>query len=277
LSAQLAERLYLLRLRAAEALREGPAALLRLLGEEYGLGGDAVELLAAYFQEQESVSEIPDATTLLVEEVRHDGGVEYYLHTPLNRPANDALARVAVRRLPRSVTAEVADLGLVLRLRGDVPGVAEALRRLLAADGFLDDLDAVLRDSEALRSRFAQVAQTGLMLLRNPEGRQRKVGGADWAERRLFEQVRGHDEQFVLLRQALREIRAELCDATPALEYARALPRITIRCRSLARPSPFAQAWTQSERGEPDHARTAAEALARLHAELTGGDRAGAR
>jgi len=28
------------------------------------------------------------------------------------------------------------------------------------------------------------------MLLRNPLGRRRRVGGADWGERRLFEQVR---------------------------------------------------------------------------------------
>lgn len=276
LSAQLAQRLFLLRLHAAEALRDGPAALQRLLGEDYGLGGPAIDALATYFQEQESVSEIPDATTLLVELVRYDAGVEYYLHTPLNRPANDALARVAVRRLERSASAEVADLGLKLRLRGELTDVAGTVRRLFAADGFAADLDAVLRDSEALRGRFAAVATTGLMLLRNPDGAPRKVGGAAWAERRLFEQVRGRDESFVLLRQALREIREELCDVASALAYCEELPRRTIRCRALWRPSPFARAWTQSEPAEADHARTAAEALARLHAQLTEGGRAGA-
>ena len=34
------------------------------------------------------------------------------------------------------------------------------------------------------------------MLLRNPEGRRRRVGGRDWPERRLFEQVRVHDARF---------------------------------------------------------------------------------
>jgi ATP-dependent Lhr-like helicase len=280
LSPQLARRLYLLRLQAAEALRDGPEALGRLLGEDYGLSGPAAEMLASYFEEQETTSEIPDSATLLVEAVPHDGGIEYYLHTPLNRPGNDALARVAVRRLARgagrSASSVVADLGFVLRLRGELPDLAGAVRALLAAEGFRDELDAGLTDSEALRARFAQVAQTGLMLLRNPEGRQRKVGGADWGERRLFEQVRAHDGDFVLLRQALAEIRDEVCDAASALDYAGRLPLLTVRCRRLARPSPFAGAWTQQERGEPDSSRTAAEALARLHAELTGGDRAGA-
>ena len=56
-------------------------------------------MLIAYFQRQESVSEIPDATFLLIEEVWSDLGADYFLHTPLNRKGNDALARVAVHRL----------------------------------------------------------------------------------------------------------------------------------------------------------------------------------
>jgi ATP-dependent Lhr-like helicase len=280
LSAQLARRLYLLRLQAAEALREGAAALERLLGEDYGLIESAVGMLSAYFQEQESVSEIPDAATLLIEGVRQeDDRCAYYLHTPLNRPANDALARVATRRLNRdhgrSASSVVADLGVVLQFRTDLPDPAATVRQVLAGDGFREELDAALADSEALRTRFARVAQTGLMLLRNPEGRQRKVGGSAWPERRLFEQVRAHDADFVLVRQALREVREEICDAGPAAEYATRLPALTVRCRWLGRPSPFASAWTQSEPGEPDRARTAAEALARLHEELTGGAGAG--
>ena len=197
----------------------------------------------------------------------------------LHARAAHALARVAVKRLNRdhgrSASSVVADLGFVLQLRHDLPDTASAIRQLLASDGFGADLDACLADSESLRSRFARVAQTGLMLLRNPEGRPRKVGGADWAERRLFEQVKAHDADFVLLRQALREVREELCDAETALAFAHRLPSLTIRCRWLARPSPFASAWTQSEPGEPDRARTAAEALAQLHQELTGGAGAG--
>src|SRR5262249_47260591 len=127
---------------------------------------------------------------------------------------------------------------------------------------------------ESLRTRFGRVAQTGLMVLRQPEGRKRRVGGGDWNERRLFEGVRSHDPDFVLLRQSLRELRQELCDARAALEYARQLPALTVRCRWLSVPSPFAAAWTQLE-GVWEEALTPAEALARLHAELTGGGDAG--
>jgi ATP-dependent Lhr-like helicase len=281
LSPELARRLYLLRIQAAEALREGPAALERLLENDYALHGEAAQIVAAYFQQQECISEIPESGVLLVEVVRAEGGAAYYFHTPLNRLGNDALARVAVARLARefgrSAQSVIADLGFVLQLQRELPDVPEVVRRLFAVDGFRTDLDANLAESHMLRTRFARVAQTGLMLLRNPVGRKQRVGGADWPGRRLFEQVRLHDGDFVLLRQALTEVRAELCDAGAAEQYAVGLPGLAIRCRSLRQPSPFAAAWTQPDAGELPVIQTAADALQRLHAELTGGGDAGTR
>jgi ATP-dependent Lhr-like helicase len=277
ISPQLAQRLFLLRVQAAEALREGPAALTRLLQDDYSLQGEAVEMLAAYFQQQECLSEIPCAGTLLVEVVRAEGGMACYLHTPLNRLANDALARVAVARLARdlgrSALSVVADLGFVLQLRSELADVPAVVRQILSSESFRAELDATLLDSQMLRSRFTRVAQTGLMVLRNPEGRRRRVGGADWPERRLFEQVQVHNPSFVLLRQALAEVRAELCDVESACRYVAQVPSLAVRCRSLRQPSPFAAAWTQPGVGEVPVVQSSAEALQRLHAELTGGTR----
>src|SRR5262249_27152984 len=59
-SPQLARRLYVLRIRAAEALREGPGALAELLCRDYELEGAAVTDLVDHFQRQERISEIPD-------------------------------------------------------------------------------------------------------------------------------------------------------------------------------------------------------------------------
>src|SRR5205807_976809 len=111
------------------------------------------------------------------------------------------------------------------------------------------DLDQALAHSVTLRERFQRVALTGLMLLRNPLGRRRRVGGPDWAERRLFEQVRTAAPDFVLLRQAVREVREESCDGEVARAYLAELPRLVLRCRRLPRPSPFVEAWTQLAAG----------------------------
>jgi ATP-dependent Lhr-like helicase len=273
LSAGLARRLYLLRTRAAEALRDGPAALVELLRGDYGLHERVAAVLAAYLQQQECVSEIPDAATCLVEAVPTEIGIDYYVHTPLNRAANDALTRIVALRLRRDrglrCTSMVADLGFALVCLPAPELRPDDFRALLSAKNFDPDLDEALAGSVALRERFRRTALTGLMLLRNPLGGRRKVGGQDWPERRLFDRVVAADPDFVLLRQARRELRDEACDAPAALAYLEELPRRTVRCRWLAAPSPFVQGWTQLAAGPAETFESPAEVLERLHAQLT--------
>jgi ATP-dependent helicase Lhr and Lhr-like helicase len=276
LSADLARRLFVLRRQAAEALCEGPEALNHLLRHDMGLEAAAAAILVGYFQRQDCLSEIPEPDVCLIEVVTREFGEEYYLHTPLNRLANDALARVLVHRLARdhgkTVQPIVADLGLALLLRTGAlaagPGLAELFRGLLDAVNFEADLDAALESSNAWRERFQKVAYTGLMLLRNPLGRPRRVGGRDWGERLLFEQVRVHDPDFVLLRQAAREVRSDWSDVVGAHAHVTRLPDLLIRCRWLSRPSPFAENWTQADAGESEPLESPVEVLQRLHSLL---------
>jgi Lhr-like helicase len=197
-----------------------------------------------------------------------------YLHTPLPCPANDALARVATlrlaRRFQRSCTSLVADLGMLLCMEGP-PVSAEEWRQILSARHFDEDLESALADSTALRLRFRKVALTALMVLRNPLGRRRKVGGMAWPEQRLFDQVRSANPDFVLLRQAVREVRADCCDAEAACAFSESLPRLGVRLRFLPAPSPFARHWSQAIAGPGESAETPDEILRRLHESLGGG------
>ena len=273
LSSELARRLYLLRVRAAEALHVGRATLAQLLRDECDLDNDAAALLVAHFERQECVSEIPDAATCLIEVVPRQGATDHYLHTPLNRAGNDALARVAVARLMRDhgrpAQSLVTDLGLMISTAGG-PIDPNDWRRLLAVDDFDPDLSESLRDSTVLRTRFQRVALTGLMLLRNPLGRKPRVGGRDWGERRLFDKVRRGDPHFVLLRQTEREVRREVCDGEAARRFAEELPRWAVRCRTLPRISPFVESWGPVDPGPTEAVQTPEEALRRLHAALMG-------
>jgi ATP-dependent Lhr-like helicase len=97
------------------------------------------------------------------------------------------------------------------------------------------------------------------------------VGGGDWGERRLFEQVRACDPDFVLLRQAAREVRADSCDVPAARDFVRDLVGRPLRCRWLPHVSPFVEAWTQTGLGGVGSVETPAEALRRLHAALMEG------
>ncbi len=270
LSRTLAERLWLLRQQAAEALRHGGDTLEQLLRRDYGLAGAALELLAEFFAQQELVSAIPDHEALLIEAVDHGVLSEYVLHTPLSRSANDALAWVLTRRLSgRQLQVLPADLGLTLSLHAGTAD-EEHWRRLLSPERFTEDLHAALADSELLRQRFDRVARTGLMVLRNPLGRARRVGGAAWTQRRLLELLRERDPEFVLLRQTRRELEQDCCDAAAALAFLEQVARRPVRLRWLPRPSPFALALTQND--GPDLAPPGAdEVLAQLQRQLLEG------
>jgi len=180
------------------------------------------------------------------------------------------VARVVVerlaRRLGRSAQSLVADLGFQVSIVGGESLSAYGWVELLAADGFDGDLDVAVAGSLSLRERFRAVALTGLMLLRSSR---RRVGGRDWAERRLFDQVRQLDPDFVLLRQARREIHEQVLDAGVARDFLARLPALTIRCRRLACVSPLAGGWTQRGAGPAESVEPAADVLRRLHAELT--------
>jgi ATP-dependent Lhr-like helicase len=238
LAQELARRVYLSRAQAAEALSDGGEAFTSLLQREFKLGIREVRSLANLIERQECISEVPHLRTLLIESVRRDHGIEYYFHTPLNRPGNDALARVAVLRLARdfgrSSLSLVSELGFMQMVRGERPIEAAGWREALSVDKFNDDLTAALLGSELLRDRFRCVAQTSLLWPRNPIG----------AERRAC--ISTADADFVLVRQALREL---LSERVSALRFVEQLPRMTIYCRRLAEISPFVEGWNRVEAG----------------------------
>ncbi len=269
----LAQRLYLFRVQAAELLREGSDALNAWLRADYGLHDEAADILTRYFTMQETVSEIPDLGTLLVECVSLQGCVEHYLHTPLPRPANDTLAKLLTWRMQAKhglrAAAMALDLGILIVGEEMLPMAPDAWRGLLRDDGFEDDWHRCLEQGDTVRQAFGRVAQTGLMVLRSPQGRKRQVGGRDWAERRLFDVVRSQCPDFVLLRQAEREVWEAASDAATARAFLRRVPSLQIRVRHLPQPSPFAEGFWQNPIALADAYLAPDEALSQLHREMT--------
>jgi ATP-dependent Lhr-like helicase len=271
MSNELAWRLYLFRVQAAEALREGTRCLHRLLREDYRLSDAACLSLARYFTQQETISEIPDMGTLLVERLANQACVEHYIHTPLPCPANEALVRVVADRLLRMqgimAVPLAADLGLVLVLEQAVEIAPKTWRRLFGADGFTQDFLAETRHSALLRDRFAQLAQTGLFVLRHGWAQSASARTVNRLCERRFDLVREAAPDFPLLRQAESEA-AAACDLATALAYVGHLPAMQIRQRSLSEPSPFADSLLASQRGPLEPPRPPDEALRQLQCEL---------
>jgi ATP-dependent Lhr-like helicase len=245
MSLELAGRIYLFRARAANTLRESRTALYNMLRGEYHLNLPATASVARCIARQEMLSEVPDCMTLLVERLSNQSCVEYYFHTPLPCPANEALVRVVTDRLARNVRLHAvpmaADLGFLLVVEGTADVSPEAWRALLHPDGFAQDFATSLADSSLLRSRFGQVAQTGLLALRYAD---RAFSRRD--DEPLFDRLRRVAPDFLLMRQAEREAADSACDLSTAIAFARQIAGMQVRQRSLAEPSPFADSLLAS-------------------------------
>lgn len=247
LAPELAERIFLFRSQAAEAARHGEASLSAWLSSEAELGPTAAAELARFLAMQESVSEVPDLGSVVIEQVDRGMGTEVAMHLPLPRTAIEAVLQLVTERLRReghrTLQTLVVDLGLLFFVDGDPRRHAFDWAQLLDPTNAEEDLRRLLEDHPLLRERFAAVSRIGLMVLRNPIGGRRVVGGRDWEERRLFEEVRAVDPEFPLVRQARRETSIDVCDVATALRWLRRMPNLAIRERWLVDSSPFAQAW----------------------------------
>jgi ATP-dependent Lhr-like helicase len=270
LSAELARDLGRFREQAAQVMTDGPAALRAWLNEEYQLEPDTAATLEDLFSAQEQVSEVPGSDMLLIEESPVAEGYSYAFHAPLSRSACEALGRAVSarlgRRFGRDLALTVADLGWSIRLADGARLIAEDLPALLSPERFdADVLDGIDR-GDLLARRFRHVASTALMVLRNPEGGRRKVGGLLWVSRRLYPLVQAACPDHPLLRETRREVLHDLLDTSAALAWLSRGP--TLRFRALRAPSPFTAAWIDPAGPEPLAFESPAEALKRLHARM---------
>jgi ATP-dependent Lhr-like helicase len=177
------------------------------------------EIILKTHRAQHEISEIPTADFLLVEELddEEQDALHYFFHSLIGRAANDALARVITHRmsLARSGNAIATphDYGFVLTV-GRRQRFAEAdLPALLRVEGFDEALDEGLRQSEMLKYHFRNAAQTGLMVYRNHFDRQKSVRKLQWSSEVIFNVLREHEPEHILLREARRDALRTFIDA----------------------------------------------------------------
>jgi ATP-dependent Lhr-like helicase len=279
LTAELAREVAAFREEAARRLDDSPGSLRGWLTEAYGLDSDTASVLVALFEGQERLSEAPGAGSVLVEESPHDSGLTYTFHAPLSRSACEALGRATGarlgRRFGRDLALTVADLGWSVRLPEGAVLRADEVAPLLDPEGFADDVLEGLDRGDLLARRFRHVAATGLMVLRNPEGGRRRVGGLLWVSNRLYPLVKAACPDHPLLRETRREVLDDLLDTPSALAWLSGRP--SVRFRALDGPSPFTAAWVDPGSAEPLRYESPASALRRLRARLVPAEPPGAR
>lgn len=270
LSAELAFELSSFREEAARRSRIGPSALSSWLRQAHCLRASAAAVLVALFEAQERLSEIPGPDVQLVEESPHDTGLTYAFHAPLCRSACEALGRATAarlgRRFGRDLTLSAADLGWSIRLPEGARLDANELPYLLDPENLAEDVLEGLDRGDLAARRFRRIASTALMVLRNPEGGRRRVGGQHWVSARLYPLVKAACPDHPLLRETRREVLEDVLDIRSAHAWLECRP--SIRLRTLDALSPFAAAWIDPGAAEVMRFEEPGEALRRLHERL---------
>ena len=273
LTSELALELASFRKMAADLLADGPELLRAWLCETHDLHPEAAAVLVGLFESQERLSEIPGPDSLLVEESPHEEGLTYTFHAPLSRSACEAAGRATAarlgRRFGRDLALAAADLGWSIRLPEGASLSPREIAPLIDPAGFDDDVLEGLDRGELPARRFRHVAGTALMVLRNPEGGRRRVGGLLWVSTRLYPLVKAACPDHPLLRETRREVLEELLNAPSARSWFATNPKVCFRV--LDGLSPFASAWIEPGQPEALAFESPADALRRLHARIAGG------
>lgn len=204
---------------------------------------------------QARLSALPHPDFLLAEFVPTREGWHLFAYPFAGRAVHEGLAALMALRwsrlAPNTVAFAVNDYGLVLTAQAATAMDEHTLRALLARDGLLEDLEAGLNMTELARRQFREIARVaGLLPPSLPGKAVRSLRQLQASSGLLFDVMREHDPDHLLLHQARREVLEAQLDV-------RALRALLDRCaaRELALHAPASLTplgfplWAESVRG----------------------------
>jgi len=209
--------------------------------DEYGANS-----IYEYFKEQFEFAEIPHDKKLVVE--HYDDSKKKYIifHSLYGRRTNDVLSRaigfVLSKIHGKDVELNINDNGFYIVVpRGKSVQASRALS-LLKEEHLREVMKHALEKSEVLGRRFRHCAARALMILRNYRGRNKSVGRQQLSSRLLISAVKKIDNDFIILKEARREVLEDLMDIHHAEEVLRDIEsgKISIKEIHTEIPTPFA-------------------------------------
>ncbi len=206
---------------------------------------NAAEAIYNYFKEQYDFLEIPHSKKILIENYQDERGKKYVIfHTLFGRRVNDVLSRslayVIGLTQHRDVEISFNDNGFYLSYEKNV-NVIKAFNSIKSQD-LRRILELSIEKSEILKRRFRHCALRSLMILREYKGRRKRVGRQQVSSMILMAAVRRISNDFIILKEARREIMEDLMDIDNAIKIIgeKENGNIIIKESSTLIPSPFA-------------------------------------
>jgi ATP-dependent Lhr-like helicase len=243
LTAQLAQEELKLRREMRNAFEMGGRkACAATLRRDYAVNQNVASRLGDFLAHQSQAMPIPTDSPVLAERVVTGRNLLLLVHVVAGRAVNRSLAWVAATRITKgkSAVANFDDHSFLLSLDARLAVTAGDLREAFNPAHWMEDLRAILSTTETLGSSFRRIAEIGQLLPRKNFRGRVSAKAATWNGSLLYKTLMEHEPDHPLVREAVREVLEDQCDAPAALDEARRLFETPIQIYDLPRPSPFA-------------------------------------
>jgi ATP-dependent Lhr-like helicase len=243
LTAELAnEELHLRRQLRAAWQAGGTEACVRMLKDSYHVDGNVAGRIAQFIARHTKALPVPTDSPVLAERVTTGRTMLVLVHVVGGRAVNRSLAWVCAARIAQgpSVVANFDDHGFLLSLDARVKLTAEALHESFNPENWLNDLRAALSTTETLGAGFRRIAEIGQLLPKRTLRGDVPARTATWNGSLLYKTLLEHEPGHPLVREAIREVLEDQCDAPRAYTEAQRIYSQPLEIHDLPRPSPFA-------------------------------------
>ncbi len=243
LTAQLAQEELKLRRDLRTVWSHGGApACAEYLREVHAVDENVANRIAAFLARHSNAMPIPTDNPILAEKIVSGRNMLVLVHVVAGRAVNRSLAWVAGARIAkgRSVVANFDDHSFLLSLDARVPLDADILHEAFNPEHWMEDLREILSTTETLGTSFRRIAEIGQLLPRRTLRGDVSARTATWNGSLLYKTLLEHEPDHPLVREAVREVLQDQCDAPHALELTAQLYAAPLEIYDLPRPSPFA-------------------------------------
>lgn len=189
-----------------------------------------------------------DKTILIEEYLEPDTSQHYFIfHALFGRRVNDclsrALAHAITRRIHQDVEIGINDNGFYLAINKSISLYEiESLFLMIAQEDIFEIMSLAIEKTEILTRRFRHCAARSFLILRNYAQKTKNVGRQQISSKILFNATKSIDPNFVIIREAKREVLEDLMDIENAKKILDNVKKKTITLSKINTqiPSPFA-------------------------------------
>ena len=181
-----------------------------VLSAQYKERDPELVALQPLFNLQESLSHVPRANELLIEQIETKDGFHLFVYPFEGRLVHEAMAAILAYRIskitPITFSFAMNDYGFELLSDQPIPVDDTNVYELFTPDDLLADIQRSVNATEMAKRKFRDIAVIGGLIFQGMPGEQQKARHLQSSASLLFNVFLEYDPNNVLLQQAYREV-----------------------------------------------------------------------